>query len=102
MKLDGATLSGKQADRDAPQAFPFEAKARHCYRAFAQAGAGIEELHLVIRDSAGVEVGQDSAPGPRPVVLEDGAVCFTKDDRATVVVSVGMGSGEYAVQIWRD
>jgi hypothetical protein len=35
-------------------------------------------------------------------VLDDGAACFAKDDKASVVVSVGMGSGVYAVQIWSD
>jgi hypothetical protein len=34
--------------------------------------------------------------------MEEGAVCFTKDDKASIVVSVGMGSGAYAVQVWSD
>ena len=29
-------------------------------------------------------------------------MCFSKDDKATVVVSVGMGKGSYAVQIWSN
>ena len=37
--------------------------------------------------------GEDSTDDPSPVVLEDGAVCFTEADAATVVVSVGMGKG---------
>jgi hypothetical protein len=36
------------------------------------------------------------------VVLEDGAVCFTQADEASIVVSVGAGSGAYAVQVWSD
>jgi hypothetical protein len=102
MKLLGRTLTGKQADEDKPQSLPFDAKANHCYRVYAQAADGIKDLDLVIKDSAGVVVGQDSTDDPTPVVLEDGAVCFTKDDKASVVVSVGMGSGAYAVQIWTD
>jgi hypothetical protein len=100
MKLVGKTLSGKQGAEDPPQTFPFDAKASHCYRAYAQASEGIKDLDIVVKDSAGIVVGQDSTDDPSPVVLEDGVVCFSKDDKATFVVSVGMGKGSYAVQIW--
>ncbi len=102
MKLMGKTLTGKQADQDAPQSFPLDAKAGHCYRAYAQASDGIKDLDVVIKDSALIVAGQDSTDDPSPVVMEDGAVCFSKDDKATVVVAVGMGKGNYAVQIWSD
>ncbi|MGH7272259.1 MAG: hypothetical protein ACREJ3_17655 [Polyangiaceae bacterium] len=100
MKLVGKTLKGKQADKDSPQTFPLKAKANHCYRAYAQAASGIKDLDLAIKDSTGAIAGEDSTDDPSPVVLEDGAVCFKENDAATVVVSVGMGSGEYAVQVW--
>jgi hypothetical protein len=102
MKVMGKTVTGKQADQDAPQSYPLDAKANHCYRVYAQASEGIKDLDLVVKDSAGVIVGQDSTDDPSPVVLEDGAVCFSKDDKASVVVSVGMGKGTYALQIWSD
>jgi hypothetical protein len=102
MKAMGKTLTGKQADQDAPQSFPFDAKANHCYRVYAQAADSIKDLDVVVKDSAGIIVGQDSTDDPSPVVLEDGAVCFSKDDKASVVVSVGMGKGNYALQIWSD
>jgi hypothetical protein len=102
MKLFGKTLTGKQADQDAPQSFPLDAKANHCYRAFAQASEGIKDLDVVVKDSAKIVVGQDATDDPSPVVMEDGAVCFSKDDKANVVVSVGMGKGSYALQIWSD
>jgi hypothetical protein len=102
MKLLGKTLTGKQADQDAPQSFPLDAKAGHCYRVYAQASDGIKDLDIVIKDSAQIVAGQDSTDDPSPVVLEDGAVCFSKDDKASVVVAVGMGKGNYAVQIWSD
>ena len=98
----GKTLTGKQADQDPPQSFPFEAKAKHCYRVYAAASEGIKDLDLVVKDSAQVIVAQDSTDDSTPVVLEDGAVCFSKDDKATVVVSIGLGKGDYAVQIWSD
>ena len=102
MKLSGKTLTGKQADQDAPQSVPLDAKSGHCYRAYAQASDGIKDLDVVIKDSAQIVAGQDSTDDPSPVVQEDGAVCFSKDDKATVVVAVGMGKGNYAVQIWSD
>jgi hypothetical protein len=102
LKPMGKTLTGKQADQDAPQSYPLDAKANHCYRVYAQASDGIKDLDVVVKDSAQVIVGQDSTDDPSPVVLEDGAVCFSKDDKASVVVAVGMGKGNYAVQIWSD
>jgi hypothetical protein len=102
MKLMGKTVTGKQGAEDKPQTFPLDAKANHCYRAYAQASDGIKDLDVVVKDSANIVVGQDSTDDPSPVVLEDGAVCFSKDDKASVVVSVGMGKGSYAVQIWSD
>jgi len=102
MKLVGATLTGKQSDQDTPQTFPFKAEAKHCYRVYAQAADGIKDLDLAIKDSAGAVAGDDSTDDPSPVVLEDGAVCFTESDAASVVVSVGMGKGAYALQIWSD
>jgi hypothetical protein len=102
MKPSGKAMTGKQADENPPQSFPFDAKANHCYRAYAQSTEGIKDLDVAIKDSAGVVVAQDSTDSPSPVVLEDGAVCFGKDDKASVVVSVGMGKGAYAVQLWSD
>jgi hypothetical protein len=102
LKLVGKTLTGKQADQDAPQSFPLDAKANHCYRVYAQASDGISDLDIVVKDSAKVIVGQDSTDDPSPVLMEDGAVCFSKDDKASIVVAVGMGKGSYALQIWSD
>jgi hypothetical protein len=102
MKPVGKTLTGKQGDQDPPQSFPLKAEANHCYRVYAQAADGIKDLDLAIKDSAGAIAGEDSTDDPSPVVLEDGAVCFTEADAATVVVAVGMGKGAYAVQIWSD
>lgn len=102
MKVVGKTITGKQADQDAPQTYPLDAKANHCYRVYGEASDGIKDLDVVVKDSAQVIAGQDSTDDPSPVVLEDGAVCFSKDDKASVVVSVGMGKGTYALQIWSD
>jgi hypothetical protein len=101
-KLVGRTIAGKQSDREKPQAFPLEAKAHHCYRAYAQAGEGIRNIDVSIDDSAGIVVAEGATDEPSAVVPREGAVCFGRDDRASVVVSVGAGGGEYALQIWGD
>jgi hypothetical protein len=101
-KLLGKQLSGKQSDQDPPQSFPLKAEAGRCYRVFAQASEGIRDLDLAIKDSTGAIAGEDSTDDPSPVVLEDGAVCFKEADDATVIVSVGLGKGTYAVEIWKD
>ena len=54
------------------------------------------------RGTAGAVAGEDSTDAPSPVVQEDGAVCFKTADDATAVVSIGAGSGAYAVQVWGD
>jgi hypothetical protein len=96
------SFKGTQAASNAPQSNPLHAQAGHCYRAYAVAAATIQDLDLLIKDSAGAPAGEDSTDDPTPVVLEDGAVCFKAADEATVVVSIGAGSGAYAVQVWSD
>jgi hypothetical protein len=102
MKLLGTTLTGSQADRQGPQSFALDAKAGHCYRVYGRGAEGIRDLHLLLEDSAGVALGEDSTESGTAVLLEDGAACFRVDDKARVIVSVGMGAGTYAVQIWSD
>jgi len=102
MKEVGKPFKGKQADKDTPQSFPLKAKANHCYRVYAQASDGIKDLDLAIKDSTGAIAAEDSTDDPSPVIVEDGAVCFKEADSATLVVSVGLGKGNYAVEIWKD
>ncbi|HEV3190709.1 MAG TPA: hypothetical protein VGY54_09455 [Polyangiaceae bacterium] len=100
MKLIGKTLTGKQSDSGPPQSYPLKAEANHCYRVFAQAQESIKNLDVAIKDSSGTIAAQDGSSSPTAIVVDDGAVCFNAKDAATVVVSVGSGSGKYAVQIW--
>jgi hypothetical protein len=96
------SFKGSQSAANLPQSFAFHAEAGHCYRAYAVAGAGITDLDLLIKDSAGAIAGEDSTDDPTPVVLEDGAICFKEADNASLTVSIGAGSGAYAVQVWSD
>jgi hypothetical protein len=97
-----ASFKGSQAATNPPQSFPFHAEASHCYRAYGVADSGIQDLDLLVKDGAGVVVGEDSTDDPTPVVLEDGAICWKGADDASVVVSIGAGSGAYGVQVWSD
>jgi len=96
------SFKGSQKAANLPQSFPFHADANHCYRVYAVAGAGIQDLDLLVKDSTGAVAGEDSTDDPTPVVQEDGAVCFKAADDATTVVSIGAGGGAYAVQLWGD
>jgi hypothetical protein len=102
MHLVGKTITGEQADEGTPQTYPLKAEAGHCYRVYGYAASTIKDLDVSIKDSNGDIAGTDSTDDPTPVVLEDGAVCFKDADSASVVVSVGMGKGKYALQIWSD
>jgi hypothetical protein len=98
----GPPFQGNQSASSAPQSFPFKAIASHCYRVYGAAVTGIKDLDLVLKDSTGAVAGEDSTDDPTPVVLEDGVVCFKENDDATIVASVGDGSGAFALQVWSD
>src|SRR5260370_19012526 len=100
MKPVGKTLTGKQSDAGPPQSYPLKAEANHCYRVFAQGQSTITNLDVAIKDSSGNIVAQDGSSSPTAIVLDDAPPSFIAKDAATVVVSVGSGSGKYAVQIW--
>jgi hypothetical protein len=98
----GNPLPFTQAAANAPQSVPLKAQAGHCYRVYGAATSGIKDLDLLVKDSAGAVAGEDSTDDPTPVVLEDGVVCFKSNDDATIVASVGDGSGAFALQVWSD
>jgi hypothetical protein len=102
MKLVGKMITAKQDAEGKPQTYPLKAAAGKCYRVYAESETGIKDLDLAIKDSNGDIAGEDSTDDPSPIVLEDGAVCFKEADDAQVIVSVGMGKGKYALQIWSD
>jgi len=98
----GTPFQANQSAANAPQSFPVKAQANHCYRVYGAAVVGIKDLDLVLKDSTGAIAGEDSTDDPTPVVLEDGVVCFKENDDASVVASVGDGSGAFALQVWSD
>ena len=98
----GEAFAGSQAAAAAPQAYRWSAKAGHCYRAYGAGAPSIKTMDVFIKDSAGIVLGQSASDDRAPVALDAGAVCFKEDDDAAVVVSIGDGSGAYAVELWGD
>jgi hypothetical protein len=102
MRPLGAVITGTQSDSDNPQSYLLDAKAHHCYRVYAMGDGAIKSLEIAIKDSTGAISGQGSNAAGAAMVSGDDTVCFKDDDAASVVVSVGMGGGSYALQIWGD
>jgi len=98
----GDVFTGQQGAAEKPQLFRWKARAGHCYRAYGAGVPAIKNLDLLLEDGAGAVLGQDDSNDGAPVVLDGGEVCFTEDDDAAIVVSVGDGAGEYAVEVWGD
>jgi hypothetical protein len=94
----GAVIRGTQADKDAHQEHKVHFDANKCYRVYSATSDGIEEAVVSLRDSAGAMI----AESPTAALPEDGALCFTSPDDATLMIGVGSGKGDYAVQVWSD
>jgi hypothetical protein len=102
MKLVGTTITAEQSDAQPPQSYPFRAEAHRCYRVYAQSSTSIQDFDVAIKDSNGAILDQHANRAGSAVVPDDGAACFRVDDAASIVFSVGMGGGAYALQIWGD
>ena len=102
MKQVGQTTKGTQSEASPHQEIKLKGEAKHCYRVYAESDPTIKDLDLLLKDSNGDIAAEDSTDDTNPVLVEDGAFCFTEADNAVVIVSVGMGKGNYAVQIWGD
>ncbi len=97
-----AGFAGEQSAAARPQTFRWKAQAGHCYRAYAVGAPAIKNLDLLMIDSTGAALGQNGVDEGAPVLLGAGAVCFKQDDDAALVVSVGDGTGAFAVEVWSD
>jgi hypothetical protein len=98
----GQTVQGLRQALDHPFAIPLHVEANHCYRVYGAADSSLLDLDLALVDSAGKSAGADATDGADAVLLEDGAVCFTSQDDATLNVSSGNGGGKFAVEVWSD
>jgi hypothetical protein len=98
----GPASSGTQKPDAVAQKFPFAAQAGHCYRAYGSAAATVTDFSIFILDSTGATAARGHTDAGRVAAPSDGTLCFHDADNANVIVTVGRGSGAFAVQIWSD
>jgi hypothetical protein len=96
------TGEGEASTGTMVKSIPLAAKANHCYRVFGLAEPTVTDFDIAVMDSAGKLAGEDTTDANDAVVLEDGSICFTADDTASVNTAVATGKGKWAVEIWSD
>jgi hypothetical protein len=79
----------------------FAAHAGDCFRVFAVADPGVEDLDVEVLDPSGARVAFDTSDDRWPIVAPDGPFCVFKDGEYRAVVRAQRGSGRYAAEIWR-
>lgn len=93
--LEGALREGGPAVSEG-----FDARRGECYRVFAVAEPGVQDLDVVVRSSRGAAVAADHGEDRWPIVQPDRPVCPLEDDRFTFEVSAKKGSGRFAAEVW--
>ena len=96
------TGEGEASTGTMVKSIPLAAKGGHCYRIFGIAESTVTDFDIAVMDSAGKLAGEDTTDGNDALVLEDGSICFTADDTASVNTAVASGRGKWAVEIWAD
>jgi hypothetical protein len=102
MKKVGDTLTGRLSEKGAPVTFPLLAQPGKCYRVYGVSQSTMQDFDLVIVDSAGGLVAQDTTDDVSPVLVEDGKVCFKTADASTIRATAGAGAGTFALEVWSD
>lgn len=93
-------FEGAIAEDGAALEVPLELKRGSCYRLFAVAEPGVDDLDVTVRSARDVVVASDPGPGRVVVVQPDRPLCSTADDAATVRVSAKKGRGRFALEIY--
>jgi hypothetical protein len=84
-------VQGSQDGTAPPNSLELLGRANVCYRFFLAAPSSRVGVALTLRDSVG-DIALDAvAPGPNLVAPPRGYLCFERDDRAAMVVSLGQG-----------
>jgi hypothetical protein len=102
MTKSGDTLSGELREKMPPMTFPLGAQAGKCYRVYGISQTTMQDFDIMVVDSTGALVAQDTTDDVSPVVLEDGKFCFKVSDAATIRASAGAGGGKFALEVWSD
>ncbi|HEY1959760.1 MAG TPA: hypothetical protein VGH28_29325 [Polyangiaceae bacterium] len=103
MHAEGAPLTGSQnATSSQPVSYAFHARGHHCYRLYGIAGNGVKSLVAVLSDPAGAAVAEYHSDDVSAFIAPDEAMCFADDVDVKITVSIGIGDGPYALQVWSD
>ncbi len=98
-----ASHSGKLDASAAPASHPLSVKAGHCYRVYLASKSGAVLTVSIIDSQGRVAIeGRPYSASPFIVAPLEGATCFEKDDTAEISVSLGLGDGDYALEVWSD
>jgi hypothetical protein len=97
-----APIAGKLHHKlDQRDTFNVKIQGGLCYRFFGVAGAGIEDLDILIERANGDLVGDDKTNGPVAIIESDKNWCMDRDDDYRFQVQVkGPGTGEYEFGVW--
>lgn len=94
-----APLEGAVAKDAPPVVFDFQMVGGHCYRLFAVASPGINDLGVEVRSSRGTLLASDHRTDRIAIVQPDRPFCSLADDAGTVVVTALGGSGSFALEL---
>lgn len=100
MRPLGPAHAGAQGEADPAERLVFLARRGRCYRAFAVAGPGVDDLDVAVYDAGGHLVAGDVTGDRFPIVPPRGPLCAPDDGRYTLAVSVRRGHGDYLLQLW--
>ena len=89
-------FAGRAAERELSTATAFKVEKGACYRFYVDAEPAIRALAVVVRDAKGGTVVDDATD----VVPARGAFCADESAELEVVLSVGLGQGRYALELW--
>lgn len=97
---DGPT-EGAVADGSPAVRLPVSWRAGTCYRIFAVADLGVEDLAVEVRSSRDVVIASDHRSDRVALVQDDRPVCPPADDDVVIQVQAVKGRGGFALEVWQ-
>ncbi len=95
--------TARQRDSDPADRYTFYVPtAGGCYRVYATSGRNVGDLDLLLRGPTPDLVIADLTSDTWPVLPARHPVCFEQPGLYMLEVSVGQGTGEYALQVWSN
>jgi hypothetical protein len=89
----GANFTGTLKDTEAGSTFALSVKAGQCVRFYASTGEKVQSATLVIRDSKGMQIYEDSGD----VIPRAGEICADSADTWTLLYASGIGDGPFVL-----